>query len=428
MPVSRRRFVVLAALGAAGCNDVFLTKATPAVVGDFTSDHESGNGTSFARVSDTEYTLRGEPDPDPNPPVEDTHWATPFDFIQRRGALWRAMTYRIDLEYTGVTAFGTNLTVNHFAPWYTYDLTGQSGWLPITTWSYDGSGEVLSMTTPILERDAVRIAEFPPYTLAQEAADWAVWEATGHCARLQIGTSYEGRPIYCYRITAAGSHVGKEAFILTGAGAGHEQERPSTWRCKGAIDYLVGDGAGASTLRGRRICYMVLRGSPDTYVHGRMRVNEQGIELNRWSSGAPNLAVDGVEQYAVRTFYEDLMAGNGLGGIVPSVFSDNHAAAGTPGLLSYAPGSSGLSTLPLSTYDTPGHWPSMTSDASWVGPNPEAANFSHRVMDNRFPAISAMVSECGLTKDEAGTRMTMAIAEAMGASFVRAIDDWMVSH
>jgi hypothetical protein len=406
---------------------------TPVAAEDFTSDYEGGNGAAFASVSPTEYDLRGEPDLDPNPPNENTHWATPFDFVVRRGVQRKAITFNIDLEYVDVTAFGGNLTVNHFAPWFTYDLSGRTGWQPILDWSYDGDGEVLSLTTPVLERDWVRIAEFPPYTLANEAEDSATWEASGHCTRLQIGTSVEGRPIYCYRVTADGSHTGKKAMIITGGGSGHEQERPSTWRAKGMLDYLCGDGAGASTLRGRRIVYIVLRNSPDTYVNGRMRVNEAGVELNRWARGddngnaAPNLAVDGVEQYAARVFYEDLMAGNGVGGVVPRIYCDCHASAGTLNL-SYAPGSTELSTLPIATYDAPGHWCAVTSD-SWIDSASAVGKWSsHRVMDRRFSGLAAILTEAALVADEQGTRMTVAIAEAMGVSLIRACDAWLVTN
>lgn len=403
---------------------------------DFASDHESGNGLYVSSASATEHSLRAEPDPDPDPPTQVTHWATPFDFIVRRGCQWKAQTFHLDFEYSDVTAFGGNLTAAHFAPWYTHDLSGLTGWSPILDWDFDGGSEVLSMTTPILEKDWVRVAEFPPYTLAQEATDWAAWEASGHCTRLQIGTSVEGRAIYCYRVTASGSHVGKKAYIVTGGGSGHEQERPSTWRAKGMLDYLTGNGTGASTLRGRRIVYIVLRNSPDTYVNGRMRVNEQGIEMNRWAkqddngNTAPNLAIDGVEQYAARVFYEDLMAGNGLGGIVPSVFADCHAGAGPLHVswMNLGSASAALSSLDIASFDGPGHWPAI-DDGDWINPTDPVGKWaSPRVMARRFSSLACLMTEAGLVADENGTRMTTTIAQTMGVSLVRALDGWLVSN
>lgn len=386
-----------------------LTVPDPGSGMTISSAYEGGNGTNPVILDASTVQVDAEPDPGKG-------WTTPFDFEVTGNFSNVALTAKVRFAWGTATKF-SGTPPDKMKPWYSMD--GGATWARLTVVGYDTALQVLTLVTPPVTGQRIRIAEAPPYPMALYEADLARWQATdGKCTAAQIGASVNGYPIW--RITATNSAVSdatKKRVYLTGEW--HPQERFTSRRLRGMLDSLCGTSTLAAAIRNARIIHIVLRPNPDAVAAGWMRVNAQGIEMNRWSP-APDLAAEGPEQYAVHT---DVLA---LAALTPGlrVFIDMHTSNAAGDYLATI--DPALNTMNFWTYDG--------VHRLWQYPftSVPGVPMSHKVVADTIPGVSTGYFDSADATyrypASPNNLVTVASSEAVGMPIIRALDAWLQTH
>lgn len=383
----------------------------PGVTTTIDSSYEGGNGANPIFSGRATVALDAVPDPG--------GFSTLFDFelLGDLGSIAASATISFPGLFSGT---GIEKTL----PWYSLDAGAT--WQRATLAAFDltASPKTITVTTPVLPAGTLRcrIAETPPYTMALYESDMARWLATPWCQAAQIGTSVEGRIIYRFTVTDASvaDSTKKRAYFT---GEWHPQERYASRRLRAMLDYLTNGDANAAAIRRRRIVHVVVRPNPDGVVHGWMRSNAQGKQMNRWNPGAPDLAIEGPEQFAVHSDVAAFMSAT------PPLrlFLDNHTAWDGGDYCAVDPTCADLTTMNLHQFDANNYLmtPPFTSTVATL-------EFSHRALRVQFPSpiplSAAYIDGGGQRHAKTSVLVSVATKEAEGAALARSVDAWLATH
>jgi murein tripeptide amidase MpaA len=159
-------------------------------------------------------------------------------------------------------------------------------WFRIDT-QFDG--QVLSArTTP--HTHAIYFAYFEPYSYEQHLDMLASAAASPHVEQQRLGASCEGRDMSVLRVTQAqgGTPVAERKKVWVIARQ-HPGEAMAAWFVEGLLERLLDTSDAVSrVLLAHCVFYLVPNMNPDGAVHGNLRTNAAGVDLNRaWD--APTL-------------------------------------------------------------------------------------------------------------------------------------------
>lgn len=128
--------------------------------------------------------------------------------------------------------------------------------------------------------DTIWIARIPPYTLKHVDQLLARVRQHPHSEVREIGRSVEKRPLHLVSITdpAAPAAAKKHVWIVARQ---HAWEAGVSWAFEGAINLLLSDTPEARRLRATHVYSLVPTLDPDGLVHGGVRFNRHGYDLNR---------------------------------------------------------------------------------------------------------------------------------------------------
>lgn len=157
-------------------------------------------------------------------------------------------------------------------------------WFRVPT-SYDG--RVLTIDhTP--EFDRVYYAYFEPYSEERHSEFLGAVQQMPHAVLTELGTTVEGRPVSLLTLGApeavrANGKPKKKVWIIARQ---HPGETMAEWFVEGLVKRLAGwgDWAGdpvARKLYDHAVFYIVPNMNPDGSVHGNLRTNAAGANLNR---------------------------------------------------------------------------------------------------------------------------------------------------
>ena len=155
-------------------------------------------------------------------------------------------------------------------------------WFRVPT-SFDGAVMTISHTPAM---DSVYYAYFEPYSWERhlELIDRA--QMSGQVRVLDLGSTVEGRDMNVLVIgepSAAGSPGRKKVWVIARQ---HPGETMAEWLVEGMLDALLdpADAFGRQLLK-EAVLYVVPNMNPDGSVHGNLRTNAAGANLNReWNT------------------------------------------------------------------------------------------------------------------------------------------------
>lgn len=157
-------------------------------------------------------------------------------------------------------------------------------WFRVPT-RYDG--HVLTIEhTP--EFDAVYYAYFEPYSEQRHAEFLGTVQQMPHATLVELGTTVEGRPVSLLTLgtteqAESGLPPKKKVWIIARQ---HPGETMAEWFVEGLVKRLLGWGDWAGDSVARKLYehaafYIVPNMNPDGSVHGNLRTNAAGANLNR---------------------------------------------------------------------------------------------------------------------------------------------------
>lgn len=138
-----------------------------------------------------------------------------------------------------------------------------------------------------VEQDMVWIAHVPPYPLSRLERLVAEVKQAPAAQIERIGQSVQGRPLYLVTITAANTNSVAKPCVWIIARQ-HAWEAPTSFVLEGAVRFLTSDDPQAARLRRQLVFKLVPTMDPDGLVHGHVRFNALGYDLNRhWDEVDP---------------------------------------------------------------------------------------------------------------------------------------------
>ena len=138
------------------------------------------------------------------------------------------------------------------------------------------------------EQDSIYYAYFAPYSYERHL-DMLAWATTNEdCISHDIGTTAEGRDISLLEIGKTQA-VAKNIWIIARQ---HPGETMAQWFIEGLLERLCDESHPISrALLQQCRFYIVPNMNPDGSVHGNLRVNSKGVNLNReWMSPSEELS------------------------------------------------------------------------------------------------------------------------------------------
>jgi len=170
-------------------------------------------------------------------------------------------------------------------PVYSYD---DIHWIHFTDQqvSWDAREPHLSLQfTP--ERDHVWIAHVEPYTCRNLANLLSSFSNSPHLEERSVGRTVEGREMPLLTITNRSVPERQKAVIWL-MFRQHAWEAGTSWVADGAVRFLLSADARAARIRDRVIYKIFPLADPDGVVHGGVRFNLNGFDLNRnWDTPDP---------------------------------------------------------------------------------------------------------------------------------------------
>lgn len=271
------------------------------------------------------------------------------------------------------------------------------------------------------------IGGYPPYTHVQYVADVATWRLSPLCKEVVEFTSFEGRPFYRMTFTAPSGSATK-GFVMHRSQ--HPVEQPADWSIQGMTAWLLGGSPEAAALLAAFEVHIYAMTNPDGNVHLWYRDTDE-VEGNRWAVSGPGTFSDGLEQRQIRLDLHNLMTS----GKPVRAFMDWHNSGGFEDFLHFHP--SIVFNPNITTYDPSGRInPVPTPDPAWISPDGENISSGFRGESVRFPhrdvairyGICGILKEYGYNRHKNGVRTTIASAQAVGVSLLRATAAWVATH
>ncbi|KZM45238.1 hypothetical protein OA92_04650 [Marinomonas sp. SBI22] len=171
--------------------------------------------------------------------------------------------------------------------WYDYQAVAsydREYWFRVPTEYKDG--ELIIQHTP--EKDSVYYAYFAPYSYERHL-DMLAWSSSNDdCINHDLGTTAEGRDISLLEI-GRNQASAKNIWII---GRQHPGETMAQWFIEGLLERLFDESHPISrALLNQCRFYIVPNMNPDGGVHGNLRVNSKGVNLNReWMQPSEELS------------------------------------------------------------------------------------------------------------------------------------------
>ncbi|KJZ13998.1 hypothetical protein TW85_12340 [Marinomonas sp. S3726] len=171
--------------------------------------------------------------------------------------------------------------------WYDYQAVAsydREYWFRVPTEYKDG--KLTIQHTP--EKDSVYYAYFAPYSYERHL-DMLAWSSSNDdCINHDLGTTAEGRDISLLEI-GRNQASAKNIWII---GRQHPGETMAQWFIEGLLERLFDESHPISrALLNQCRFYIVPNMNPDGGVHGNLRVNSKGVNLNReWMQPSEELS------------------------------------------------------------------------------------------------------------------------------------------
>ena len=171
--------------------------------------------------------------------------------------------------------------------WYDYHAVAsydREYWFRVPT-EYK-NGKLIIQHTP--EKDSLYYAYFAPYSYERHL-DMLAWSTSNDdCINHDLGTTAEGRDISLLEIGRTQA-TAKNIWII---GRQHPGETMSQWFIEGLLERLFDESHPISrALLNQCRFYVVPNMNPDGGVHGNLRVNSKGVNLNReWLSPSQEMS------------------------------------------------------------------------------------------------------------------------------------------
>jgi murein tripeptide amidase MpaA len=152
-------------------------------------------------------------------------------------------------------------------------------WFRIDT-RYDGQS-LKAQVTP--QAQCMYFAYFEPYSWEQHLDLLGAASASEHVQCERLGSSLEGRDMSLLRITDAASPLSDaEKKVVWLIARQHPGETMAEWFAEGFLERLLDSADSVSrALLQRCVFYVVPHMNPDGAVHGNLRTNAAGANLNR---------------------------------------------------------------------------------------------------------------------------------------------------
>jgi hypothetical protein len=161
-------------------------------------------------------------------------------------------------------------------PFYSSD---QVTWHPVEEGIYDASEPRLQFGIKV-SADRFWIAHVPPYTTENSARLLHDISQNPDVKLTTVGRSVEGRPIPLLTITdRAAPDSGKKVIWLMFRQ--HAWEAGGSWTADGLIRFVASSNPNAARIRRETIVKILPLCDPDGVVHGGVRFNRNGYDLNR---------------------------------------------------------------------------------------------------------------------------------------------------
>lgn len=187
-------------------------------------------------------------------------------------------------------------------------------WFRVPT-SYDGKTLTIDHTPDF---DSIYYAYFEPYSEERHSEFLGALQQLPHATLSELGQTVEGRPMTLLSLGMPGDTTpeGKPKKTVWIIARQHPGESMAEWFVEGLVKRLAGwgDWAGdpvARKLLDRVIFHIVPNMNPDGSVHGNLRTNAAGANLNReWmepdAQRSPEVLVvrDAIEQTGVDLFFD----------------------------------------------------------------------------------------------------------------------------
>jgi len=152
-------------------------------------------------------------------------------------------------------------------------------WHPVEEANYDPAGPMLQFSVKA-DSDQVWIAHVPPYTTRNLDALFREVASIPQVKIESVGKSVEGRSIPLVSITEPSvPDKGKKLIWLMFRQ--HAWEAGSSWTGEGVIRFLSSFSPVAARIRKQAIVKILPLCDPDGVVHGGVRFNRYGYDLNR---------------------------------------------------------------------------------------------------------------------------------------------------
>lgn len=171
--------------------------------------------------------------------------------------------------------------------WHGYQAVAsydREEWFRVPTEYVDG--ELIISHEP--EQDSIYYAYFAPYSYERHL-DMLAWAGNYEdCLSHDIGTTAEGRDISLLEIGKTQA-AAKNIWVIARQ---HPGETMAQWFIEGLLERLCDDAHPISrALLQKCRFYIVPNMNPDGAIHGNLRVNSKGVNLNReWSSPSEELS------------------------------------------------------------------------------------------------------------------------------------------
>jgi murein tripeptide amidase MpaA len=187
-------------------------------------------------------------------------------------------------------------------------------WFRVPT-SYDGKALTIEHTPDF---DSIYYAYFEPYSEERHSEFLGALQQLPHATLSELGQSVEGRPMSLLSLGMPGDTTpeGKPKKTVWIIARQHPGESMAEWFVEGLVKRLAGwgDWSGdpvARKLLDRAIFHIVPNMNPDGSVHGNLRTNAVGANLNReWmepdAQRSPEVLVvrDAIETTGVDLFFD----------------------------------------------------------------------------------------------------------------------------
>ena len=213
-------------------------------------------------------------------------------YFRADGAKGKTLTFTmVDLAGEYNYRINAGAVTRDTLPFFSFDCTN---WHPVEEARYDASGPSLSYQIE-MSAHRVWIAHTPPYTLSNFKKLCGDLARNPSVTVETIGHSVEGREIPLVTITERQSGTEKKAIWLMFRQ--HAWESGSSWTGEGLMRFVSSDDPIARQIKSETIIKILPVCDPDGVVHGGVRFNRYGFDLNRnWdvtdASKMPEIAAE----------------------------------------------------------------------------------------------------------------------------------------